>query len=65
MTTRVDMYIGDNGVILLPLTTDATSDLMSDKGEYFMAHIIDTTVYPIEAGNPMGLLLTLTYPATL
>lgn len=66
MTNRVDFYIGDDGDYIRPIsaTADNTSDLVSDRGVYYKAFITDTTVYPIEAGNPMGLLLTLTYPAT-
>lgn len=66
MTNRVDFYIGDDGELLMPINTtpNNTSDLLSDRGVYYKAFITDTTVYPIEAGNPMGLLLTLTYPAT-
>ena len=66
MTNRVDFYIGDDGDYIRPIsaTADNTSDLVSDRGVYNKAFISDTTVYPIEAGNPMGLLLTLTYPAT-
>lgn len=63
-TTYVRRYIGSNGDVLLPLgeTEDNTADLISDKGVYYLA--ITETTADIVAGNPMGLLLTLTYPAT-
>lgn len=65
MATIVDRYIGTNGDVLIPLTTTAnnTSPLLSvKKGVYFIPQTHE--VVTIEAGNPMGLLLTLTYPAT-
>lgn len=64
MATIVDRYIGTNGDILIPTTSTAnnTSDLLSIGGTYYIAQTHE--VVAIEAGNPMGLLLTLTYPAT-
>lgn len=64
MAVIVDRYIGSNGDILLPVTDtlDNTSDLLSVRGIYYIAQTHE--VVAIEAGNPMGLLLTLTYPAT-
>jgi len=64
MVVRVDRYVGTNGDILLPVTETAnnTSDLISIKGVYYLAQTSE--IVAIEAGNPMGLLLTLTYPAT-
>lgn len=64
MVVRVDRYVGTNGDILLPVTETAnnTSDLISIKGIYYIAQTSE--IVAIEAGNPMGLLLTLTYPAT-
>lgn len=64
MVVRVDRYVGTNGDILLPVTETAnnTSDLISIKGVYYLAQTGE--IVAIEAGNPMGLLLTLTYPAT-
>lgn len=64
MVVRVDRYVGSNGDILLPVaeTANNTSDLISIKGIYYIAQT--TEIVGIEAGNPMGLLLTLTYPAT-
>lgn len=63
MATIVDRYIGSNGEILIPATTTAnnSADLISSKGVYYLAQTHDVVV--IEAGNPMGLLLTLTYPS--
>jgi hypothetical protein len=64
MAIIVDRYIGSNGEVLLPttVTADNTSDLLSLSGVYYKVQT--TEVVSIEAGNPMGLLLTLTYPAT-
>lgn len=64
MAVIVDRYIGSNGDILLPVTDTLsnTSNLISIKGTYYIAQTHE--VVAIEAGNPMGLLLTLTYPAT-
>lgn len=64
MVVVLDRYIGTNGDILLPVkSSDSnTSDLISIKGVYYLAQTHE--VVPIVAGNPMGLLLTLTYPAT-
>lgn len=63
-TVIVDRYIGDNGVVLLPLqgTANNTSDLISDTGVYFMAQTHEEVI--ILEGNPMGLLLAITYSAT-
>lgn len=64
MVVIVDRYIGTNGDVLLPVTStlDNTSDLISLKGVYYIAQTHE--VVAIVAGNPMGLLLSLTYPAT-
>lgn len=64
MAVIVDRYIGDNGIVLLPISSSAnnTSDLISDTGVFFK--VFTHEVVTIEAGNPMGLLLALTYPAT-
>lgn len=64
MVVVLDRYIGTNGDILLPVTSSDsnTSDLISIKGVYYLAQTHE--VVSIVAGNPMGLLLTLTYPAT-
>lgn len=64
MATKVDRYIGSNGDVLIPTTTTAnnTSDLISIAGVYYKVQTSE--IVAIEAGNPMGLLLALTYPAT-
>lgn len=64
MATVVDRYIGSNGDILIPtsVTADNTGDLISINGVFYKAQTSTQAI--IEAGNPMGLLLTLTYPAT-
>ena len=64
MVVIVDRYIGSNGEVLLPIsdTTDNTSDLISSRGVYYIAQTNEEVA--IVAGNPMGLLLSLTYPAT-
>lgn len=63
MTTIVKRYIGSNGEILIPIeeTLDNTSALVSNNGVYYYPQT--TEQVPIIAGNPMGLLLTLTYPS--
>lgn len=62
--TKLDRYIGENGEMLFPLTDTAnnTSDLISSRGVIYFAQTHEVT--EIVEGNPMGLLLTLTYPAT-
>lgn len=64
MVVIVDRYVGSNGDILLPVTDSVnnTSDLISLKGIYYLAQTHE--VVTIEAGNPIGLLLALTYSAT-
>lgn len=64
MTTIVDRYIGSNGDVLIPITstTDNTSNLISIRGVYYLAQTHE--VVTIVTGNPMGLLLTLTYAST-
>lgn len=61
MATVVDRYIGDNGDVLIPINQNATNsaNLISDKGVYYIA-ITHSTSAPLQ-GNPMGLLLALTY----
>jgi len=60
----VVQYTGSNGDILIPITAtvDNTSDLISGSGVYYIVETME--VVGIVAGNPMGLLLALTYPAT-
>ena len=64
MVVVVDRYIGSNGEILIPVAASDynSADLISTRGTYFIAQTHE--VVDIVAGNPMGLLLTLTYPAT-
>lgn len=64
MATVFDRYIGSDGDVLIPVEPETTySPLLSvKKGVYFIPQTHE--VVTIEAGNPMGLLLTLTYPAT-
>lgn len=65
MAIRITKWIGSNGEVLFPLGEDTTynsNNLVSTKGTYFMPSTEEIIL--IEAGNPMGLLLTLTYPAT-
>lgn len=64
MATIVDRYIGSNGDVLIPLGSalDNTNNLVSARGVYYIAQTHEQVV--IEAGNPMGLLLAITYPAT-
>lgn len=62
MATKVNKWISDKGEVLIPLevTTYNTSPMVSDGGTYWFA--VTEEVVAIETGNPIGLLLTLTYP---
>lgn len=62
MATRVLKWIGSNGEVLIPLSDSDynTSSMVSDRGVYYLAQTQEEAL-AIEAGNPMGLLLTLTY----
>jgi|WetSurMetagenome_2_1015567.scaffolds.fasta_scaffold1463175_2 hypothetical protein len=64
MATVFDRYIGTNGDILIPTDKEEVySPLLSvKKGVYYIPQTHE--VVAIEQGNPIGLLLTLTYPAT-
>lgn len=64
MAIKVKRYIGSNGEILLPISesTYNSSSLISSSGVYFLA--VTEEVVIIEAGNPIGMLLTLTYADT-
>lgn len=64
MAIVIDRYIGSNGDVLIPLgdNADNANNLISSNGTYYIVQ--SREVIQIEAGNPMGLLLTLTYPAT-
>jgi len=66
-TLVVDNYIGTDGSLLIPLTStsDNSSNLLSTKGVLYIAQTHEYSApASIVAGNPIGLLLTLTYPAT-
>lgn len=67
MTTYIRKWICENGDVLIPLTdiTVASSTdgkLVSAKGKFYLPLIEETSI--IVAGNPIGLLLSLTYPDT-
>lgn len=64
MAIRIKQWIGSNGEVLMPLSQETynNGNMISTKGTYFMPITEETVI--IEAGNPMGLLLSLTYPAT-
>ena len=64
MAIRIKKWIGSNGEILIPLSQETYNDsrVYSTKGTYFIP--ITEEVVVIEAGNPMGLLLSFTYSAT-
>lgn len=62
MTTVLDRYLSDKGDVLIPINSDTYPPMVSDKGTYFFPQTHE--VVTIVAGNPIGLLLTLTYPAT-
>lgn len=64
MATKVLKWIGSNGEVLIPLSEDVynTGKMISTHGTYFTPQTQE--VVAIEAGNPIGLLLALTYPAT-
>lgn len=65
MATKITKWIGSNGEVLIPLgetTTYNTNKLISNLGTYFFPQIEE--IVTIEAGNPIGLLLSLTYSAT-
>ena len=63
--TQIVQWIGSNGEVLLPLatTSDNSAPMVSSNGNYFMP-IFYTAPPTIEAGNPIGLLLSLTYSGT-
>jgi len=58
---RITKWIGSNGEVLLPLTEETYNDgnVVSSKGTFFFP-ITEEVSVPV-TGNPMGLLLTLTY----
>lgn len=62
---KVTSYVSEDGDILIPMSSSAdnSSDLVSLDGTIWIANLY-TPLPAIVAGNPMGLLLTLTYSAT-
>lgn len=65
MATRVKKWIGSNGEVLIPLgdpTTYNTNKMVSTSGIYYFPQTEEVSV--IVVGNPMGLLLSLTYSGT-
>lgn len=67
MTIFLRKLITDNGDVVFPLsemevTSTSVGRFVSDSGKYYMP--IFEEIVPIVGGNPMGLLLTLTYSAT-
>ena len=63
MAIQVLKWIGSNGEILIPLSEETYNNgkMISTKGTYFIPQTFEEVA--IQAGNPMGLLLALTYPA--
>lgn len=61
MATVVNRYIGSNGEVLFPIesTAENTSSLISTKGVYYLAQTSGSVA--LVTGNPIGLLLSLTY----
>lgn len=62
MATKITKWIGSNGEVLIPLgepTTYNTNNMISTKGTYFFP--LTEEIVAIQTGNPIGLLLTLTY----
>lgn len=62
MATKITKWIGSNGEVLIPIgeaTTYNTNKLISTLGTYFFPQTEEIIV--IETGNPIGLLLSLTY----
>jgi hypothetical protein len=62
----LDRYIGSNGEVLLPLSqeTDNITNLISSDGAVYLIQYHSDEVPTIVAGNPIGLLLILTYSTT-
>lgn len=62
MATKVTKWVGSNGEVLVPLgdaTTYNTNKMISTHGTYFFP--LTEEIVAIETGNPIGLLLSLTY----
>jgi len=62
--STISKWIGSNGDILIPLTkpADNSGNLISTRGVFYLPIIEVAAGAPLQ-GNPMGLLLTLTYAA--
>lgn len=60
--SAITQWIGSNGEVLLPLTSsvDNSSPMISTNGTYFTP-IFYVAPPEIAEGNPIGLLLSLTY----
>lgn len=58
-TIQLTKYICDDGSVLIPLGDATFANLVSDSGKFYLA--VTETISAIEAGNPIGLLLALTY----
>lgn len=65
MAVIIKRWIGSNGEILLPLTQETYNEgkMISTKGTYFFPVTVSDAT-PLQ-GNPMGLLLTLTYASNV
>lgn len=63
--TQIVQWVGSNGEVLLPLSVEAdnSAHMVSSNGNYFIP-IFYVAPPTIEAGNPIGLLLSLTYSGT-
>jgi hypothetical protein len=63
MAIRILKWIGDNGDVLIPLSEETynNGNMISQSGIFFKPITIEE-ITPL-LGNPMGLLLTLTYSA--
>ena len=60
--SRITKWVGSNGEVLFPteLSTDNSKPLISSNNTYFIP--VFEVIYPdIVTGNPIGLLLSLTY----
>lgn len=56
----LDMYIGSDGEVLLPLDDNEYPTLVSQSGTYYFPQT--TELVTIEAGNPYGPWIWMTYP---
>lgn len=62
---RITKWIGSNGEVLFPiaLSTDNSEHMVSSNNNYFIP-VFEVVIPDIVAGNPIGLLLSLTYSGT-